>query len=133
MAEEKVVQEIPENEIEEAKSLVWLSYLGILFLVPLLAQKDNRFAKFHAKQGMVLFFYEVAWGIIAVFLWLIFWGIAAATGGALTICVPLVGLLIFAGWVFFVVISIIGIIQAVQGNMWRCPLGVASLAEKFKF
>ncbi len=32
-----------------------LAYLGILFLVPLLAAKEDEFAKYHAKQGLALF------------------------------------------------------------------------------
>ncbi len=133
MAKEKIPEEIPEKEIEEAKSLVWLSYLGILFLIPLLAQKENRFSKFHAKQGMVLFFYEVAWFIIVFILLAIMASLVFATRGALTVCLPFIWLVAIAGWIFFVVISIIGIIQSVQGKLWKCPVGVAALAEKFRF
>ena len=40
-----------------------LAYLGILFLVPLLAGK-TQFARFHANQGVVLFIADVILGIL---------------------------------------------------------------------
>lgn len=53
-----------DKAIQEAKSLVWMSYIGLLFLIPLLVLKDNRFAKFHAKQGLVLSLYGTGWSIV---------------------------------------------------------------------
>ena len=53
-----------------------LAYLGILFLVPLLAAKDSKFAQYHANQGVVLFIADIAvWvvlfivGLIAPLSW----------------------------------------------------------------
>jgi len=40
--------------INEGKSLAWLSYLGILLLIPLLVNRENEYSKFHVKQGIVL-------------------------------------------------------------------------------
>lgn len=45
-----------------------IAYIGILFLIPLLFQKDSAFAQFHAKQGLAIFLCEV----IALFLSLTF-------------------------------------------------------------
>ena len=46
----------PENipmgdpkDVEENKLIAAVGYLGILFLIPLLAKKDSPFAQFHAK------------------------------------------------------------------------------------
>ncbi|MEO0146308.1 MAG: hypothetical protein ABIM19_05695, partial [candidate division WOR-3 bacterium] len=47
--------EIDPKVIEEGKGLAWLSYLGILFLVPLFVQRTNPYSMFHVRQGMVLF------------------------------------------------------------------------------
>ncbi len=47
-------------EIEEAKVMSVIGYLGILFLVPMLAMPNNRFARFHANQGLVLFIFNIA-------------------------------------------------------------------------
>jgi len=45
MAEENENKEQKQTE----KGLAVLSYLGILFLVPWLAEKNNKFSQFHAK------------------------------------------------------------------------------------
>ncbi len=50
------------SSIEEDKGITYLAYIGLLFLVPLLAKKESEFAQFHAKQGLVL---TVAWFISA--------------------------------------------------------------------
>lgn len=42
---------VSENDIVFAI----LAYLGILFIVPLVAAKDSKFAMYHANQGLVLF------------------------------------------------------------------------------
>jgi len=104
-------------EVEAAKGVAWLSYLGILWLVPLLTMKDNAFAKFHVKQGIVLTIYGLAVGIV---------------GGA----IPFLGWFIIApvGSIIVLVLAIMGIINSLSGKYWKCPLGVAVLAEKwFKF
>ena len=36
------------------KSIAWLSYLGILILVPLFARKHSDYCKYHVKQGAIL-------------------------------------------------------------------------------
>ena len=80
-----------------------LSYIGILWLVGLLAGKTE-FAKFHANQGLVLF---IA-GII----------IGAASA------IPIVGWFIIApvGSIATLVFAIMGIVNAAQGQMKPLPL-----------
>ncbi len=105
------------EEVEKAKGTAWLSYLGILWLVPLLTLKENEFAKFHVKQGIVLTIYGFAIGIV---------------GGG----VPFLGWFIIApvGSVILLVLAIMGIVNSLGGKFWKCPLGVSILAEKwFKF
>lgn len=43
------------QDIEKHKGIACLSYIFLLFLVPLLTEKESKFAQFHAKQGMALF------------------------------------------------------------------------------
>lgn len=104
MADESVMTFTPE-EVEDGKGLAWLSYLGILFLVPLLAKKDNKFCKAHAKQGIVLFVADIL------------------------IVIPFVGWI----WGIFVLICIImGIIAAFGGQYKKLPL-FGGIAESLKF
>jgi uncharacterized membrane protein len=105
------------EDVEKAKGTAWLSYVGILWLVPLLTLKENEYAKFHVKQGIVLTIYGFAVGIV---------------GGA----IPFLGWFIIApvGSVILLVLAIMGIVNSLGGKYWKCPLGVATLAEKwFKF
>ena len=44
----------PSN-VDSSKVLSALSYFGILFVLPYLLCQNDDFAKFHAKQGMILF------------------------------------------------------------------------------
>ncbi len=104
------------DEIEQAKSTVWLAYLGILFLIPLLTLKDNEYAKFHVKQGIVLSIYWVAVIILGSVIPFLGWFVILPIGSILIL-----------------VFEIIGIVKSLQGARWQCPLGVYQLAMKFKF
>lgn len=90
-----------------------LSYIGILFLVPLLACKDDAFAQFHAKQGLVLFIAEIATAMIS---WIPFIG-------------WFVGMIC---WIVWVVLSIMGIMNVVGGKQAPLPV-IGKFAEKLKF
>jgi uncharacterized membrane protein len=105
------------DDVEKGKGMAWLSYIGILWLVPMLAMKENVFCKFHVKQGIMLMLYGVAVGIV---------------GGA----IPFLGWFIVApiGSIIVLVLAIMGIINSLGGKYWVCPLGVGVLAAKwFKF
>ena len=52
-------------DIRENKGVSVLSYFGLLFLIPYLARKDSRFARFHVNQGMVLFIAELAVNVVS--------------------------------------------------------------------
>jgi uncharacterized membrane protein len=139
--EEGKTPEVPkagDKEIEEGKTFAAIGYLGILFLVPLLAAKDNKFAKFHGKQSMVLFGVGIIGWIIAVILWVVLAVVFGVLGGVLPgplSCVgsalgTVIGLVIWVivcgGWV---VLAVMGLINAFQGKYWKMPL-FGGLAEK---
>ena len=100
-----------DKEIQEGKIFAVIGYLGILCLVPLLFKKENKFALFHGKQGLVLFLGEVALGIVSV--------------------IPFLGWFVgFFGVLIFGILSLIGIVQSLLGNYWKMPV-VADIADKF--
>jgi uncharacterized membrane protein len=129
MAEPKF-PEATQEQINEGKSIAWLAYLWILFLVPLLAQPENPFSRYHARQGLMLFLFDLALGVV----WLILWGISAAivavTYGGAFFCIPLVAAIMGILYVLTFVLAIIGIIQSVTGKFWRMPV-FGPLAEKW--
>jgi uncharacterized membrane protein len=102
------------EEIEQAKSTVWLAYLGILFLIPLLTLKENAFAKFHVKQGIIL-------TILGVAIWVVAW-------------IPFIGWLLgFVVWIYILVMIIMGIVNSLGGKYWKMPI-LGGLAQSwFKF
>lgn len=106
--QEQPVNEADKQDIEKNKMMAVLAYLGILVLVPLLAAKDSKFAKFHAKQGLILL---IAWVISSV------------------LAFAFVGFILY---VVCVVFSIWGIVNAATGKYADLPL-VGNLAKKFKF
>jgi len=88
-----------------------LSYIPFLCLIPLLQMRDNEMARFHSRQGLVLFLIE----LLAI-LFLIpglsdmFWK---------TIIIVALGA------------SVAGIILGVQGRKYKLPF-IGDLAEKIK-
>ena len=57
-------EEFDAADIEANKVLAAIGYLGILFLVPLLAAPNSKFAKFHANQGLVLCIADFILGVL---------------------------------------------------------------------
>ena len=104
MSEEKKV-DIPQggNPTQDEKALAAIAYIWVLCLVPLLTKKDSGYCQFHAKQGLVLFigsFAVMVLGMIPILGWLII--------------LPL-------GWLVMVILSILGIVNALQGKRWKMP------------
>ncbi len=57
--------EYDPTDIENNKVMAILAYIGILVLVPVLAAKESKFARFHANQGLVLFIVSIILGALA--------------------------------------------------------------------
>ncbi len=90
------------------KFLAAASYLGVLCILPYLICPQDRFAMFHAKQGVALLLFEIAVGII---------------GGITGI-----------GWllsIFSVVCAVKGISGALRGRTEPLPL-IGKLAERIR-
>lgn len=86
-----------------------LAYIGILFLVPLLAGKTE-FTRFHANQGLVLFLAELVLSVAGTVLSFI-----PFVGFVGVIITSLIG-------VVSLVFMIIGIVNAAQGQMKELPV-----------
>ena len=100
-------------DVEKNKVFALLAYIGLLFLVPLLAAKDSPFAKYHANQGIILFIASLAMCIVVGFVCAIISFIPFVQ--CLTcVCAPLPMIAILA-------YTIIGILNAVNGKMKPLP------------
>ena len=103
-------QKFDPKDIEDNKVIAAISYLFILFLIPLLTKKDSKFCMFHAKQGLVLF---IAW----VILWVIW-------------MIPTLGWILgFLGTILLLIIELVGLIKALQGEAWEIPV-IGEYAKK---
>ncbi len=103
----KVAKDIEDNKIVAA-----IGYVSLLCLIPLLLKRDSAYAQFHGKQGLILVIATVinhVIGIIPVFGWILY---------------PI-------GMVAIVVLSLLGIIKALSGEMWEIPY-LAEYAKKLK-
>jgi uncharacterized membrane protein len=95
--------EAQSKDVEENKVFGILAYIGILFIVPLLAAPKSPVAKFHANQGCALFIAEVALSVVAV--------------------IPFLGWIVWLfGSLACLVLAIMGIINAANGKMEKLPV-----------
>lgn len=102
-----------DKDVDENKLIAAISYVSVLCLVGLLGKKDSSYVQFHAKQGFVLFVAEIALMVVAI--------------------VPILGWAIsFFGSIATLILSIMGIINAIGGKRTELPL-VGQWAKKVNF
>jgi uncharacterized membrane protein len=103
-----VIPHFDPKDIEDHRIMATLSYISILFLVPMFGARKSRFAQEHAKQGLLLFI-----------VWII---------GSLVFWIPLFGwLAMFA--VFCA--NLIAIVKCLNGEFWEIPV-LGYLRSKIK-
>ena len=96
------------QDIQTNKVWAALSYVGILFILPLLVNGgQSRYAKYHANQGFILFLTNLVVGIASAIL-----GKIPVLGAVLSALLSLASL----------ALMIIGIINAANGKAKQLPL-----------
>ncbi|MBP6889570.1 MAG: DUF4870 domain-containing protein [Candidatus Moranbacteria bacterium] len=99
------------SDIEKHKGIACLSYIFLLFLVPLLTENESKFAQFHAKQGMSLF---IVWVVTDLVLNVI----------------PMFGVMLLPiANLFFIIVSAIGVLKTLRGEAWEIP-GMSLITKK---
>lgn len=99
-----------EKELHEGRFFAIISYISFLCIISLILKKDNKFALYHAKHGLVLFVLEVASFILSV--------------------IPVLGwILRVLGVALFTLLSLWGILHALHGNFNRIPI-ISDIADK---
>ena len=97
---------------EQINIMALISYLGFLCLIPVLTKEKDEFARFHAKQGLVLFICEAAtWMAVAVIPFFFF-------------LANLIG-------IFWLVLSLIGIVNVIKNQKQELP-AIGRFADRFK-
>ena len=96
--------------IGEGKFFAVVGYFSVLCFVPLFLKRDNQFAQFHGRQGLVLFILEVAASMVKA--------------------VPILGDVIFVlAWVIFGIFSLVAILKVLSNEYWEMPM-VYQIASK---
>ena len=110
--------------------------IGIIAIICLVMEKENRFVKFHALQAVLLY---VAWIVLMIAFWIIaiilaVVGAAAsaaansgAIGGVFGGLLSLLGLVIGLA---FLIGLILAAVKAYQGVQFKLPI-IGNIAEKF--
>lgn len=106
--------EFDPADIQANKVFALFSYIGFLFIVPLLGVPNSKFARFHANQGLILFIFNVVFNIILSIISAVFKAIP------------------FLGWVSVIIdifkyilsasLMIIGIVNTVEGKAKELPV-----------
>ena len=121
----------------KSKVLACLSYLGILVLIPLIAAKDDEFVQFHVRQGAKLTIFGIiilsvvrvvymVFAISGLFFGVMFYQyieeyiqIVFAVG---FVIVAILGIISTSIGIIFLVLCILGIVNAYRGLTTPLPI-----------
>ena len=103
-----------DQDVKENKVFAILAYFGVLVLVPIFAAKESVYARFHANQGLILFIATLAMNVLGSII-----SVAGVLFGLLS---GLLGVVVGAADIFLLVVAIMGIVNAAQGEMQELPL-----------
>jgi uncharacterized membrane protein len=112
--------------------------IGIIAIISLIIEKENRFVRFHAMQSLLL---HVAWIVVAIVLMFLFFilaifGIAAsaaageaggAAAGIFSMLIGLIWMVVIAGYIGGLIYAAV---KAYGGNKLMLPV-VGSMADKW--
>lgn len=100
---EAQVVHVDPQDAEKNKVMGILAYIGLLFLVPLFAAKESKFAMYHANQGLILCIASFGLSIIL----------------SITVVLAILTPLVFIATIIF---AILGIINVTKGECKPLPL-----------
>jgi uncharacterized membrane protein len=112
--------------------------IGIIAIISLIIEKENRFVRFHALQSLLL---HVAWIVIAIVLMFLFFilaifGIAAsaaggeaggAVGGIFSMLIGLIWMVVIAAYIGGLIYAAV---KAYGGNKFMLPV-IGAMADKW--
>ena len=111
---EDTTDQFDPADIQQNKVMAVLSYIGVLVLVPIIGAKDSKFVRYHANQGLLLLIASVAYNlalrIVNAILFVISWRLG------------FISTILSVGSVVFLVLGIIGIVNAANGRAKELPV-----------
>ncbi|TQS75088.1 hypothetical protein DX933_08870 [Ornithinibacillus gellani] len=94
-----------EDDVQKNKGMAILAYIGLLFIVPLLAAKESKYAMYHVNQGIILSLFGIGLYVVGTILPVIGW----------LLILPVVSI----AWL---VMAILGILNAANGKEKPLPI-----------
>lgn len=107
--------EFTPEDIDDAKVVSGISYLWILFFLPLVTKPNSKFGKFHANQALLVLFSDL---IISFVVGAAVKIINLITFGLIS---GLTGILIGAVNLVFGIIMIVCLLTAISGKAYELP------------
>lgn len=104
-----------QQQITDGKAMGILAYIGFLVLIPILAEKNNPFVRYHANQGLVLFLAELLYAVVHKVLVRVFLLTLFPLGVILNIIFSIASLV-------FVAYMVIGIVNVCNGKAKQLPV-----------
>lgn len=101
---------LEEKEIREGAPFAAISYILFLWLIAFILKKDNEFAHYHAKQGLIIFIGEIICLFLPIF-------------GFIGVIFYKIGLIVF------LILSLYGVYSSLTGKLCRIPV-VTEIASK---
>jgi uncharacterized membrane protein len=97
--------------------------IGIVALILVFIEKDNKFVRFHAFQSLLFWAAVfVIYIVLGIFTGILF-AVSTTLGGLFTMLFGLIGLAVFVGMIFLA-------LKAYQGQMFKLPV-IGDMAEKW--
>ncbi len=107
-------EQFDKKEIENGKLMSVLSYISLLCLIPYFVEKDNKYVRYHAVQGLNLCLFSIIYSV------------AFAVLSFILVFIPIIGwiLLLLLSLVSygFIALSIWGIVYACQDKAKEIPV-----------
>ena len=107
------VASITEAEIQDGKTMAILAY--IFFIIPLLAARDKKYAMYHTEQAILLW---IAFIVIYIAIWILTF-IVGQISSSIACIISILGII---PWLAYLVLWIMGIINAAGGKLKELPI-----------
>ena len=113
----------PSGVSPNRQVMIVLSYIGLLALVPLLTEKDDKEVQWHAKHGLVLFGAWVVLMVVTQVFFILLSQMSNSLGCLVSMATPFIGL-------SYLVVSILCILKGTKGERLLIP-GVSQFVDRF--
>jgi uncharacterized membrane protein len=103
-----------------SRAIAFPSYMFLGVIIPIVLSKDDPFVQFHVKQGLVLCILEIVASVFGFFV------------GYIPVVSIFVSPLLSLLWIFFGVLSVIGVYNVRTGKMKELPI-IGGFASRINF